>query len=135
MDLGLGHVVDDGGHEVGDGFVVLHFDHLGIDQDELDVVGPLGEQDGHDDGVDADGFARAGGAGDEEVGHFGEVFDERVAGGVFAEAHGEGHFGDAVVADLEEVLEADAFAVDVGDFDAHGGFAGDVVDDADGRAI
>jgi hypothetical protein len=36
-------------------------------------------QERQDHGVDADRLARAGGAGDQEVGHLGEVGGERVA--------------------------------------------------------
>ncbi len=51
---------DDGGEEVGDAFVHAELDALGVDEDHADLFGRGLEEDGHDHGVDGDGFAGAG---------------------------------------------------------------------------
>ena len=127
---GLGHLGDHGAHQVGDVLELGHFDHLGVDQDELEFVGLLGVQEAHDDGVHAHRLARAGGAGDEHVGHFGQVGDERLAAGVLAQEHGQLHLGEAVPVG-HEFLEADALLGGVGHLDADGVAALHVGDDAD----
>ena len=87
---GAAGVVDDGAHEVRDVLERGHFHDFGVDEDQLHHVRPLLVHDGHDDGVDADRFARAGGAGDQAVGHGGQVGDERLAAGVLAEEERDG---------------------------------------------
>src|SRR5690606_24594583 len=100
--------------------------------DEADVLGALAIDDGGDDGVDADGLARAGGAGDEQVGHAGEVGNEGLAGDVFAEGDGDLGLGGDPVFGFEDFAHADGGGGAVGDLDADGGLAGDGGEDAHG---
>ncbi len=115
---------------MGDVLELGHLDHLGVNQDELELVGLLGIEEAHDDGVHAHRLARAGGAGDEHVGHLGQVGDQRLAAGVLAQEHGQLHLGEAVAVG-HEFLEADALLGGVGDLDAHGVAPLHVGDDAD----
>ena len=103
-----------------------HLDHLGVDQDQLEFVGPLGVQEAHDDRVHAHALARAGGAGDEHVGHGVEVLHQRVAAGVFAQEHGQLHLRHGLAVHAHQLFEPHAFLLDVGHFDADGVFAGHV---------
>ena len=125
-ELGFG---DDGREEVRDALVHAEFDALGIDEDHADLFGGGLEQDGHDHGVDGDGFAGASGTGDEDVGHGGEVGGDDAAVDVFAHGDGEAAFGLGEGFALDDVAEPDGFAGMVGDQDAAGGFAGHALDD------
>ena len=58
---------------------------LRVDHDHLHFVGPAGHQHAEDDGVQADRLAGAGGAGDEQVRHVGQIVDQRLALAVLAE--------------------------------------------------
>ncbi len=77
--LGLLHVGDDRVHQVRDPLVLRELDLLGVDQDHLHLVGPLGHQDREDHGVQADRLAGAGAAGHQKVRHLGQV-EDRAAG-------------------------------------------------------
>ncbi len=125
-ELGLG---DDGREEVRDALVHAELDALGIDEDHADLLGRGLEQDGHDHGVDGDGFAGAGGAGDEHVRHGGEVGGDDAAVDVFAERDGELALALGEGLALDDVAQPDGFAVVVGHLDADGGFAGHALDE------
>ena len=51
----------------------LQFDDLRIDHQQPDVAWTGMIENGRNNGIDADGFARAGGARDQQVGHLGEI--------------------------------------------------------------
>ncbi len=114
-----------------EGVVLLEFDHLGVDHDEAELVGGELEEEGGDDGVDADGFSGTGGAGDEDVGHLGEVGDDGEAVHVLAEGEGDAGLGLAPFIGLEEIAHDDLGLHGVGDFDTDGGFAGDGREDVE----
>jgi hypothetical protein len=84
--FGLG---DDGREEVRDALVHAELDALGIDEDEAHLRGRGAEEQAHDHGVDGHGFAAAGGAGDEHVGHGGQVGGDDAAVDVLAHGDGE----------------------------------------------
>ncbi len=65
--LGLAHVGDDGVHQVGQVFIGAELDHFGVDHQHAHVVRAAGHEHRHDDRVEADAFARAGAACDEQV--------------------------------------------------------------------
>ncbi len=121
---------DDGRHKVGDVVVELELDDLRINEHEFDFFGRALVQDREDDGIDADGFARASCARDEEVGHLGEVDELDFAGDVLAESDGDFHLGLAEVIALDELAQGDDSAALVRHFDADGVLAGDGRDDA-----
>ena len=82
---GIEHHVNLGDHrhlQVWQPVIRRHLDHLGVDQDQLQVVRRGLEQQAGDEGVDAHALARASGAGDERVGHLVELGDDRLTGHV-----------------------------------------------------
>lgn len=122
----------DGDEHVGEVVVKLHFDDFGVDHDEAKVIWASVVEEGGDDGVDADGFAGAGGACDEEVGHFSEVVDEGFAGDFFTEDDGDFGVGLGPGGGFYDIAEADGSGLGVRDFDADGAFSWDGGEDADG---
>ena len=89
------------------------------------------EEEAHQDAIDADRFAGAGGAADEQVRHGGEIGDERLAVDVLAERDGNFRVGVAPVAAFEQFAQEDGDLVRVGDLDADGVLAGDGREDVD----
>ena len=83
-------VDDDRREQVRKVLVDLELDHLRVDQDQLDLVGPRLEEDRGDERVDADALARAGRAGDQEMRHRAQVVHDRLAVDVLAEARASG---------------------------------------------
>ena len=81
----LFRIGDDRDDEMRQRVVDLHLDDLRIDHDEAQILRREPVEDAGDDRVDADAFARAGGAGDEPVRHRGEIGDDRLAVDVLAE--------------------------------------------------
>ena len=119
---GLG---DDGHQQVGDAVVLSQLDDLGVDEQELDVLGAGAEQQAHDDAVDTDRFAAAGAARDEQMGHLAQVGHLSHAGDVLAQrnAHRRGHPQKALA--LEDAADVDRRFLMVRHLDAHGRLAGD----------
>ena len=87
------------------------------------------EQDRAEHRVHAARLARAGGAGDQQMGHLREVRADRAAGHVLAQPHGQRRPVGGLVA--HHVAELDDLAVLVGHLDADRGLAGDRRQDAD----
>ena len=131
--LGLPHVGHHGVHEVRDGLVGAQLDHLRIDQQQPDFVGPAGHEDRDDDRVQTDALARAGAAGDEQVRQRGEIDDHRAAGHVLAEEDRDPHGLDAAVGLFHHLAEADELPLGVGHLDSHRVLAGDRGDDPHAR--
>ncbi|GJE71604.1 hypothetical protein CHKEEEPN_3151 [Methylorubrum podarium] len=131
-----------------DAVVDRQLQHLRVDHDEAALFRLQPVEQRQDHGVDGHRLARAGGAGDQEVRHAGEVGDDRLAADVFSKAQGE------LVLGLDEIdrgqelaqvhglahrvrqLDADHVAAgDDGDAGGDGGHrAGDVVRQADDAA-
>ena len=59
--------------------------HFRIDHDELALIGGQPVQQRHDHGVDGDRFARAGGSGDQQMRHAGEIDHHRAAADILAQ--------------------------------------------------
>ena len=125
--LGLG---DDRDQHVRQRIENLQLHDLRIHHDHAHVFRGRAVEDRADDGVDADGFAGAGGTRDEQVGHLGEVGDQRLAGDVLAQRDRQLGLGAAPVLALEDLAHADGRGVLVGHLDADGGLAGDGGEDA-----
>ncbi len=83
----------------------------------------------HDHGVDGDRFARSGGAGDEHVGHGGQVGGDDAAVDVFAHGEGEARLGLGEGFGFEHVAQVDGFALVVRHLDADGALAGHALDE------
>jgi hypothetical protein len=77
---------DDRREQVRDALVVVELDLLGVDEHELHLVRRGLQQDAREHPVDARRLAGAGGAGDEQVRHLGEVGADGLAGDVLARA-------------------------------------------------
>ena len=128
MKPGLLRVVDDRAEEVGDAFVERELEPLGVDEDELDLVGRRLVEDAGDHGVEGDALPGPGGPGDQEMGHDGQVGDVDLA--VDGLAQGEGQLRRRIeeLLGLDDVPELDDLALVVGDLDAQRGFARDPLD-------
>ena len=93
-------------------------DPLGVDQDHAHLVGRRAHEDRGDHRVDEARLAGAGGTGDEQVRHLGEVGDDVAALDVLADAHDHRVLVAAGRLAAQHVAEADLLAVGVGDLDA-----------------
>ncbi len=131
--LGLLHVGDHGMHEVRQALVLAELDHLGIDHQHADLVGPAGHDHRRDDRVQADAFARARAAGDQEVRQRRQIDRHRIARHVLAEVDRDAHFLDLAVGLFDDLAEADDLPRGVGNFDADGILARDRRDDPHAR--
>ena len=131
--LGLSHVGDDRVHQVGERLVGCQLDHLGVDHQHPDLVGPAGHQHRDDDRVQADRLAGAGPAGDQEMGHRRHVHHHRIAGDVLAEEDRDLHRAALRLGLLDHLAEADHLAGRVGHLDADRVLAGNRGDDPDAR--
>ena len=110
----------------------LQLDDLRVHHDEPHVVRALGVEDGGDDGIDADRFAGAGGAGDQQMGHLRQVRDERLAGNVLAERDRQLRPRRAPVLALDDFAQADRRGLLVRHLDADRRLARDRSEDAHG---
>ena len=81
-------------------------------------------EDREDHGVDPHRLARAGGAGDQQVGHPRQVGDVGLAADGLAQRQGEGLAGLLVFGAGEQVAQIDGLAAGVGQLDADGVAAG-----------
>ena len=82
-------VGDHGLLQVGNAIVDVKFHHFGVDHDELDFVGLGLIEQTDDERVDAYALARAGGAGNEHMGHFGKVRHHVAANNVPSQGKGD----------------------------------------------
>jgi hypothetical protein len=83
-DDGLFRVGDDGGQQMRDAVIDRQFQHLRVDHDQPAFLGRQLVKQRQDHGVDRDRFARAGGPGDQQVGHLGKVRHDRLAADILA---------------------------------------------------
>ena len=126
---------DDRHDEVRQGVVLLQLDDLRVNHHEAELVGREAVEQRGDDGVDADGFAGAGAAGDEQVRHFREVGDDRMAVNVLAQRERNARLGVAPFVGLEQVAHDDLGLDRVRHFDADGAFAGHGREDVDALGL
>ena len=127
--VGVGH---HGNQQVGDAVVALQLHHLGIHQDQPYLPGGATVKQGVDHGVDAHRLAGARGAGDEQVGHAGQVAHDGRAGNVLAQGYHQRGFGLAHGLTFQHLAECDGGHLPVGHLHAHQRLAGDGRLDADG---
>ena len=124
-------VVDDGHDQVRQGVVLLQLDDLGVDHDEAQLIGRKLVKQRSDDGIDADRFAGAGAAGDEQVRHFREVSDDRMAIDILAQRERDAGLGFAPFFGFEEVAHDDFGLDGIRHLDTDGTFAGHGREDVD----
>ncbi len=116
------------GLQVRDVGVGAELDPLGVDEDELHLVAAGLVEDRGDQALQADRLARAGGAGDQQVRHGGEVGEVGLAVDGLADRQGEHRrrLPEALVG--EHLAQPDRRALDVGDLDAERRAAGQAFD-------
>ena len=121
--LGLGHH----GHiEMRQTVIARKLDALGVDHDQANVLGKGSHEQGRDDGIDHHRLTRTGRAGDQQVGHLGEVSDDRRALGISTDGQLERtalHIG-------KHVAQVDVLALAIGNLDTHKRGTGDRGKDA-----
>ena len=102
---------------------------LGIDKNEPHLVGRGAVEQAHDHGVDGHGFARARGAGDENMRHGGQIGGDDAAVDVFAHREREARtrFDEGFA--LDHVAQVNGFALVVGHLDADRALAGHALDE------
>ena len=119
----LGGLIDvghDRGEQMRNAVVGGQLEHLGIDHQQPAFGGIELVDQRQDHGVDADRLARAGGAGNQQVGHAGEVGDDGLAADAAAERQRERRGAGAEGVAFEDLAEADHLALVVGHLDADG---------------
>ncbi len=121
--LGLGHH----GHvKMRQTVIARKLDALGVDHDQANVLGKGAHEQGRDDGVDHDRLTGTRGTGDQQVGHLGEVGDDRRTLGIATDGQLERtalHIG-------QHVAQVDVLALAIGDLDTHKRGTGDRGKDA-----
>ena len=105
---------------MGQRVVLLQLDDLRVNHHEAKLVGRKAVEQRRDDGIDADGFAGAGAAGDEAVRHFREVGDNRMAIDILAERDGNARLGIAPFVRLEQIAHDDFRLDEVWDLHTNG---------------
>ena len=103
-----------------DAVVDRELEHLRVDHDEAALLGLQPVEERQDHGVDGDRLARAGGAGDEEMRHAGEIGDHRLAADGLAEAERELVLRRFEVLARQELAQIDRLALEVRQLDADG---------------
>ncbi len=119
--LGVG---DDGREEVRDAVIDGEFEHLGVDHDQPALLGLEPVEQRQDHGVDGDRLARAGGAGDQQMRHAGELGDHGLAADRLAEAERQLELGLLEVLGGQQLAQIDRLALLVRQLDADGVAAG-----------
>ena len=110
-------------HQMRNAVVIGKLDHLRVDHDELDFVGPRLEQDTGNQRIDADRFARTRRARNQKMRHSSEVGKNRLPADVDAETDGQRGFRFHEAFVFEDVAQRHALQFLVWHFDADGRFA------------
>ena len=101
--------------------IARELDALGVDHDQANILGKGTHEQGRDDGIDHHRLTRTGRTGNKQVGHLGEIGDNRRALGVAPNCELKRtalHIG-------QHVAQVDVLALAVGNLDAHERSAGD----------
>ena len=101
-------------------FVYGQFQHLGIDHDQLATLRRQPVEQRQDHGVDADGLAGAGGAGDQQMRHACEIGEHRLATDVLAECDRQGEVGLLERLGAQHLAQAHRLALGIRKLDADG---------------
>ena len=110
------------------------FEHLRVDHDQPAVLRRHAVEQRQDHGVDRHRLARAGGAGDQQMRHLGEVDDDRLAVDGLAERQRQLGLGRLEIAACQDLAQIDGLALGVGQLDADGVAAGNDRDAGGDRA-
>ena len=128
--LRIGH---DRNQQVRDAVVDGELHDLRIDHDHADILRLILEEEGHDQGVDADRLTGAGGTRDEQMRHLRDVGDDGLAGDVLTDTERELRLRTLELAAAEHISEVDGRTVLVRHLDADGRLARDRCLDTDIR--
>ncbi|RMS03634.1 hypothetical protein ALP75_200320 [Pseudomonas syringae pv. actinidiae] len=123
---GVGSVLHVGHHrtqQVWNTFVDGQFEHFRVDHDQLGIFRAGLEQDRQDHCVHTHRLTGTGGTGHQQVGHFRQIGNHRLAADVVAQRQGDRRLGVIVFGGRQHLGEPHDLAVFVGDFDTHGGLA------------
>ena len=101
-----------------DALIDRELEHLRIDHDDTAVFGTQPVHQAKNHRVDGDRFARAGGAGDQQMRHAGKVDDHRIAADGLAEAQRQARLTVGVVARGEQFAQQHLLALRIGQLDA-----------------
>ena len=93
-------------------------EHLRVDHDQAALLGLEPVEQAHHHGVDRHRLARAGGAGDQQMRHAGEVDDHRLAADRLAERDGEAVLRLLEILARQQLAQIDGLAPLVGQLDA-----------------
>ena len=128
---GLSHIGHHGREQMRDILVSRKLEHLRVDQDEphLARLGLVQNRKNHR--IEGDRFPRTGRASDQQVRHFCEISDHRVAGDVLAEGECERRVQLMVSPRAHDLGKAHDLAMRVGNLQAHAGLTRDRLDHAD----
>ena len=110
-DHRLLRIGDDGRQQMRDAVIDGQFEHLRIDHDQPALIRPQPVEQRQDHGVDRDRLAGAGGAGDQQMRHAGEIDDHRLAADGLAEAERQLGGGVVVFARGQQFAEIDLLAL------------------------
>ena len=115
--------------------VLLKLDDFRVNHHEAQLVGRKTVEQRRDDGVDADGFAGAGAAGDEQVRHFRKIGYDGMTVNVLAERDRNFRLRIAPFVRLEQIAHDD-FGLDrVRNFHADGTFSWHGCEDVDSLGL
>jgi len=121
---------DDRQTEMGQRAVHRQLDHLRVDHEQLELVGPVRVDQACDDRVDAHRFARAGRAGDEQMRHLREIVHDLVPFEVAAEHDGKHARRPTELLAVDQIAHVDEARRRIGYLDPDGGFSRNRRDDA-----
>ena len=117
-DDGLLRIGDDGRQQMRNAVIDGELEHLRIDHDQAALFRRQPVEQRQDHRVDGDRLARAGGAGDQQMRHLGEIGDDRLAADRLAERHGKLGLAGLEVTGADQFAEIDGLAALVRQFDA-----------------
>ena len=119
-DHRLLRIGDDRREQMRNAVIDGELEHLGIDHDQAALVGLEAVDQAQDHGVDGDRFAGAGGAGDQQMRHAGEIDDHAFAADGLAEAERQLGRSVGVIVVVEQFAQINFLAHRIGQFDADG---------------
>ena len=110
--------------QVGDAVIDGQLDLFGIDHQELYFFRSRFIKNTDNDRIDADGFARACCARNQQVRHFGQIRDDILTTQVFAQSQGQAALGTGKFPGFQQLADSNGLFVPVGDLDTDGALAG-----------
>ena len=120
---------------MGNAVVNAQLHHLGVNHDELHIVGTCLVQQTDDNGIHAHGFTGTGGTGDQQVGHFGNVTHDAASVNALAQRNGGHGFCLGKLGGIDNLPQGDRRDRAVRYLDAnHGDLSGNGSDADAGRA-